>query len=398
MLKKHKIWLTVALCLCVAVLLYAVGVPWVQYRTGLQALRQEDYGKAYRSLAAAGDYADAKEKILESKYSRAKAYIEQKDYRAAARLLVECAGYRDANDLFFTQYANLGYRNTLAAGGAHAVAITAQGAFTAAGNTRGYYSPDPNQKFALVDQTANWKNIVDIAAGERFTIGLQSNGQTLYAGAGIADYIYHSEWKDLVTVAAGRAHVIALRSDGTLRFLGENDHGQCSRWMLDWKNIVAIAAGENFSLGLQSDGTLKVAGDTTIDVSGWSGITDVAAGYGHIVGITEQRKVVATGDNFAGQCDVADWGNIIDVAAGRFHTVGLRANGRVYAVGENFSGQCDVADWQDVVAIAAGNDFTLGVTSDGTVLFTGNATSGQGDATGWTGIQTTGTAGAIWCP
>ncbi len=45
MQKKRKIRLTVALCLCAAVLVCAVGVPAVQYHTGLRALRQEDYGK-----------------------------------------------------------------------------------------------------------------------------------------------------------------------------------------------------------------------------------------------------------------------------------------------------------------------------------------------------------------
>jgi len=42
-------------------------------------------------------------------------------------------------------------------------------------------------------------------------------------------------------------------------------------------------------------------------VSGWSGIVQVAAGLSHTVGVTADGRVVATGNNSAGQCNVSDW-------------------------------------------------------------------------------------------
>ena len=42
------------------------------------------------------------------------------------------------------------------------------------------------------------------------------------------------------------------------------------------------------------------------------------------------------------------------VAAGGKHTVGLKNNGRVVAVGDNYFGQCDVGDWRNIDQVAAG--------------------------------------------
>jgi alpha-tubulin suppressor-like RCC1 family protein len=51
------------------------------------------------------------------------------------------------------------------------------------------------------------------------------------------------------------------------------------------------------------------------------------------------------GQNTHGQCDTDDWTDIVQVAAGYGHTVGLRANGMVVAVGQNAFGQCNVDSW-----------------------------------------------------
>ena len=75
--------------------------------------------------------------------------------------------------------------------------------------------------------------------------------------------------------------------------------------------------------------------------------------------------------NRFGQCDVDGWTGITAVAVGYGHTVGLREDGTVLAIGCNDCGQCDVGDWTGVRKIVAGNFFTLGVTEDGRVLCAG---------------------------
>jgi alpha-tubulin suppressor-like RCC1 family protein len=107
------------------------------------------------------------------------------------------------------------------------------------------------------------------------------------------------------------------------------------------------------------------------DVSGWTGIVQVAAGSSYTVGVKSDGTVVAVGYNDSGQCNVADWTDIVQVAAGWSHTVGLKSDGTVVAVGLDYSGQCDVGGWTDIVQVAAGWSHTVGLKSDGTVVAAG---------------------------
>jgi hypothetical protein len=52
------------------------------------------------------------------------------------------------------------------------------------------------------------------------------------------------------------------------------------------------------------------------------------------------------GDNLYGQCDVTAWTDIVSVTAGYNHTVGLKSDGTVVAVGPNYYGQCDVIGFE----------------------------------------------------
>jgi len=60
-------------------------------------------------------------------------------------------------------------------------------------------------------------------------------------------------------------------------------------------------------------------------------------------------KVEAVGDNRFEQCNVSSWTDIVQIAAGWYHTVGLKSDGSVVAVGWNLSGQCSVEYWRDIV-------------------------------------------------
>lgn len=70
--------------------------------------------------------------------------------------------------------------------------------------------------------------------------------------------------------------------------------------------------------------------------------------YYHTVGLKSDGTVVAVGDNKYGQCDVSEWTDIVAVAAGWSHTVGLKSDGTVVAVGDNDDGQYDVSGWKDI--------------------------------------------------
>jgi hypothetical protein len=171
-----------------------------------------------------------------------------------------------------------------------------------------------------------------------------------------------------------------------------------------WTGITQVAAGGGHTVGLKSDGTVVAVGDNNIhasttgtyrcgggqcDVGGWTNIIQVAAGWGHTVGLRNDGTVVATGGNdgdCAGECNVGGWTNIVQVSAGAGHTVGLKSDGTVVAVGYNYYGQCDVGNWTNIVQVAAGWWHTVGLKSNGTVVAVGDNGSGQCNVGGAMGI------------
>jgi len=153
--------------------------------------------------------------------------------------------------------------------------------------------------------------------------------------------------------------------------------------------ITQVAAGSAHTVGLKSDGTVVAVGRNNFgqcDVGGWTDITQVAAGGTHTVGLKSDGTVVAVGYNYDGQCDVGGWTDITQVAAGSAHTVGLKSDGTVVAVGRNDDGQCNVGGWTDITQVAAGLYHTVGLKSDGTVVAVGRNDDGQCNVGGWTDI------------
>lgn len=127
----------------------------------------------------------------------------------------------------------------------------------------------------------------------------------------------------------------------------------------------------------------------------------IAAGAFHVLAIREDGKVIAKGDNRAGQCNVSSWVNTISVATGPFHSVGLKNDGTVYSTkitAENSKfdvGQCNVGLWKDIIDIGAGDAHTVGLKVDGTVVATGSNRAGQCDVSEWSDIISVSVKGAL---
>ena len=192
---------------------------------------------------------------------------------------------------------------------------------------------------------------------------------------------------DEPTIIAEDDHIVALKADGTVVAAGNNEDGQCD--VSTWTDIVAIDAGFRYTVGLKADGTVLAVGyndDGQCNVSAWTDITAICSGSYHTVGLKTDGTVVAEGDNNLGQCTVSDWTDITAISAREHHTVGLKADGTVVAVGYNKFDQCDVSGWTDIVAISAGYNYTVGLKADGTVVAVGLNEKGQCDVSDWTDI------------
>jgi alpha-tubulin suppressor-like RCC1 family protein len=145
---------------------------------------------------------------------------------------------------------------------------------------------------------------------------------------------------------------------------------------------------------------------TPVEVNELSGVTAVAAGFGHSLALLEGGTVRAWGANGSGQLGdgtntgsdvpvpVKGLSGVTAVAAGFGHSLALLSNGTVMAWGDNGSGQLGdgtntgsdvpiaVSELKEVTAIAAGGSHSLALLSNGTVMAWGANGSGQlGDGT-----------------
>jgi len=198
-------------------------------------------------------------------------------------------------------------------------------------------------------------------------------------------------------IATGSWHTVGLKSDSTVVAVGNNEYGQCN--ITGWTGIVQVAAGWGHTVGLKADGTVVAAGWNDYgqcNVGGWTHIIQVDASCFHTVGLKSDDTVVAVGRNNYGQCNVNSWTDIIQVSADYGdHTVGLQSDGTVVAVGRNDYGQCNVNGWTGIIQVSAGGSHTVGLKSDGTVIAVGRNDHGQCNVSGWTDIIQIATGGVF---
>ncbi|ETR71714.1 MAG: hypothetical protein OMM_02282 [Candidatus Magnetoglobus multicellularis str. Araruama] len=236
------------------------------------------------------------------------------------------------------------------------------------------------------------ENIVDLAAGENFSLALSDNGtvwswgDNSYGQLGIGSDSSKIDspqrvllLTDIMDIDAGYAHALALQENGTVWSWGNNSKGQLGNGKtgqdtsenkpvliptLD--NCVAIAAGYGHSVALKNDGTVWTWGFNASGQLGDRSETD------------KTQPVIVPG-----------LANIIAIAAGDYHTVALKSDGTVWAWGDNPFGQLGdgstimkncpvrVLDIFNVTGIAAGYVHTLAIRNDGTVWAWGSNVYGQ---------------------
>ena len=272
----------------------------------------------------------------------------------------------------FQMCISIGYN----AEGSHVVGLKAVGKVVAVG------SNDSGQC-----NTQQWRNIVAVSAGPRFTAGLKLDGSLIIAGGTGSVQI---NAKDITAVSLGNSHIVALRTDGLVEAIGGNNYGQCDTQR--WRDIVAISAGIFHTVGLRGDGTVVATGYNDYgqcETRQWRDIVDISAGFCHTVGIKANGTVIAAGDKAKWHCQIQHWEDIVAVSAGMVHTVALKADGTVVVSGSNDFGQCNVQGWRDYIAVRAGLFNTVGLKADGTVVVCGDNKFGQCNTQSWRDIGLT---------
>ena len=87
---------------------------------------------------------------------------------------------------------------------------------------------------------SDWTDIVAIAAGTNFTVGLKSDGTVIATSVPKGSMYYYGQnnvttFTGIVEIVANGYQSIGLKSDGTVVAVGNNDYGQCN--VSTWTNI-----------------------------------------------------------------------------------------------------------------------------------------------------------------
>jgi alpha-tubulin suppressor-like RCC1 family protein len=304
---------------------------------------------------------------------------------------------------------------SIAAGGAHSLALDSNGKLWATGYSGygqlGLGNTNSQNSFQLVTFTGLSPNakITSIAAGETYSLALDSNGQIWAAGEneygqlGLGDNIDRNSFRPvtipdlaptakIISIAAGGYHSIALDSNGKLWATGSNGNGRLGLgYNIDQNEFKPVAIN-----GLSSSTNISIA----------------AGGY-HSLALDSNGQIWATGSNYWGQLGLGDEDAysfftqvpslpdyFVSIAANDQHSLALDNNGQIWAAGQNVYGRLGLGSSNNydiryftsfqpviipdlassgakIVYIAAGGDHSLALDGNGQIWATGYNTVGQ---------------------
>ncbi|WP_158299402.1 RCC1 domain-containing protein [Paenibacillus antri] len=356
-------------------------------------------------------------------------------YRAFAAKDVDVGG-GGALDVHLTPYAGteVGAWKAASQTSRHLVLLAGDGTvWTVGDNSDGQLGDGTTIDRYVLMQVPDLTDVVEVAAGEEFTLALKSDG-TVWAwgdnGSGqLGDESGLDRWfpaevpglADVVSIAVGKYHALAADANGKVYGWGENYNGQLgveptgAAYVLkkptlipDLNGVTKVVAGDYFSAAL-SEGNVFTWGSDSFRQLGRmtdpytnlyykplpaTGVSDatliaaaddsmLAAGGGTIWGWGNNDSGQLT-YNFgaSGKNEVSGIGTILSLAAGDRHSVAVTVTGAVYTWGGNGDGQLGrgsypltspqpVTALNDAVSVSSGENTVFALRADGSFWYWG---------------------------
>jgi alpha-tubulin suppressor-like RCC1 family protein len=277
----------------------------------------------------------------------------------------------------------------IACGGQHSLFICSDSTVNAWGwNTYGQLgNGDGNSNVAVAVNLIN--NVTDIGAGVSHSLALKDDGTVWAWGSDLTGELGNGTYigSDIpaqvvditdITAISSMYHSLALKNDGTVWAWGYNVYGE---------------------LG---DGTDVMSSNVPVQVSGLTGITNIACGYYHSLAIKNDNTAWAWGYNGSGELgdgtdvlfsnvpvQVTGITDIIALAGGNSFSLAIKNDSTVWAWGSNNEGELgngtntiskipvQVSGLSGIIAITAGTYHSLALKNDGTVWTWGFNMYGQ---------------------
>ena len=208
---------------------------------------------------------------------------------------------------------------------------------------------------------------------ERFFILHHKDGTVSAVGRSSEGQCDTADWSDIVQIAAADYASFGLRSDGTLVWTGYNHYDRCAVW----SDLTGVYVGSYNVAALRSDGGHWIyptpVGDETLP----TGLVELALDTGFCFGLTADGNLVGTRETPEG------WSDILCLSASATRLLALRSDGIVLSYAFRTQDELDFSALQGVVAIAAGATHSAVVLRDGSVQVLGDCSLGQGDTALW---------------
>jgi uncharacterized delta-60 repeat protein len=310
----------------------------------------------------------------------------------SALLRVESDNYFENNQTFLVYGLGRGFKKVSTTrsdpiAGTHTLLLSDVGVLYATGaNNSGQLGNGTNIDSNVTIEINSSANLIDIVAGNKFSLGLDSlgdvyswgdntDGQLGINSTTVEDRLQKMQAIDtpIEQIFTTHASSFALDVYGRVWVVGENAEGE--------------RADAN-----TTDALLPFVIDTLPPMA------MIATGRRHILGLGMDGKVYAWGENGDGQIGdgtivdattpvVHELKDIVSVITGNENSFALRSDGRYYAWGLNTDGQLGMGDTSvynvptlspetlNITKLSAGENFTVAMTNDGKIHSVGSNTN-----------------------
>ena len=345
--------------------------PRSYYNEAVEYANNDDYYNAMEYFEMAGEYKDAQSQYEKYysivNYNEAVMFEDEKDYGEAAVLYSNAGDYKDAKEKSLECYNKVKkYYNSMSFYDNNFIAIKEK---------KEKYDNEilfenKDDFYDSYCSFSSWENIVSVCMGERYYLGLRSDGvvelQTRY---NYSDYEYNiGDWTNVVAIDTYEDTIVCVQSDGTAKIF--TDKTSIKDAVEGWMNLADVKVRGDCVVALKKDGTIVSDGLTESieeELAKLKNISKIEFSNGVIACLTKSGKVIVVGDS--NKFDVSKWKNIKDISLGSC-LVGLKSDGTVVQTGG--VGISRIDKWENIVDVYTCNNYIAGLKNDGSVVFVGN--------------------------